>query len=145
MKKLIAFAGAAGMLLTTVVPVGAFWGDVNNNFAMVNTNVTAKAETGKNYQSNYSFFGGGKNFVMTGAAESGASAIVTTNTNTNSCDWCFSSTTNNNTAFVKTNVVSTANTGKNMQTNMGGGWNTAMTGYAGAGGSAWVVTNANFN
>ncbi len=145
MKKLIAYASAAAMFLSAAAPAGAMFGDTTNNFAFVNSKVKAEANTGDNYQSNFSFFGGGKNFVMTGVAISEAEAVVVTNTNVGNDCGCFFGSTTNNTAFVNSKVVSEANTGDNVQTNLGGGWNTAFTGNAGAGATGWVVTNTNWH
>jgi hypothetical protein len=152
MKRLIAVAGAAAMLLSAATPAfassfGIFYRPQSSsdttNKAYVNNSAVATSSTGNNYQM------GGSNWLITGTALSNADAVVIANTNVTSCKDCRSTGDVYNKAYVNNSAGALSSTGNNSQTSFGGwcfsGSNHAITGMAGSSADAWAVVNTNWS
>jgi len=158
MKKIAAFAGAGAMFLATATPAFAFRFSMPSydltNYAHVDTDVTAKADTGDNTQKVY---GTGSNFLDSGNAVAAAKALTLVNTNASDCG-CTQRGDVYNRAHVDTDVTAKADTGDNYQKVYGGfvmptfgrynhhqqqpaAENVMFTGDAVAGAEAWTVVN----
>jgi hypothetical protein len=121
MRKFITIAGAAALLLGSAAPAFAMFPmwqmpsyDVTNK-AYIDTEVTAKANTGDNTQKVY---GAGVNEMGTGAAYADASAVTFANL-FDGCG-CLPKGDLYNKAHVDTDVYAKAETGDNYQKVYGG-------------------------
>ena len=142
MKRLIAVAGAAAMLLSAASPVLAFMpmgGSTTTNFAIVDNTAVAKSSTGDNMQF------GSSNWLVTGMALSSSEAVTIANTNVKSCWNCWGSGNVFNSAVVDNTSIAKSETGDNWQTGFGCWGNHAITGNAGSDASAWTLVNTNWS